>query len=93
MTDPTAHYTEPDPPPTLASTLGGMAEKMADVQGQMMFGAQWPTVKAEQARQRQQAERAAQRRAQARLVLFALLLVFLATLGPAVVVLAWRVAL
>lgn len=100
MTDPAAHYAEPDAPPSLASTLGKMAEAWSDAQGQMMFGAQWPVVKLAQAEQRRQAKAEAERTAKvqrwadlSRQLVVGYLLLALVALATAAVVWAWRVAL
>lgn len=85
--------TDRPPTPTLAEALAKMGREINDNAGQMLHGHRWPEVKAEL---EAKAELAAtlQRRARiARLVAYALLLVFLAALAPAVVVMAWRVAL
>lgn len=89
-----------DPPPTLASALGRMTSEMDDIAGRMLHGAQWPEVKAERQQRLEQAARdaaranvLARRAAVARLVAYVLLLAALVTLAPAVVVMAWRVAL
>jgi hypothetical protein len=93
-------HDQPEPQPSLASVVAKMATAVNDAQGQMLWGQQWPTVKAAQAHRaeldRQKAEHLAKLErwsTLARRALVVYLVVVLVIMATAGAVWAWRVAL